>query len=204
MLSSRHKFVFLHVPKTAGNAVQTWLLPHSDDRKVTHRFQDGIERFDVRGEVTPTKHATLQAYFDVLGAALDDYEIILPVRDPVERALSLYFSPHRAFGQPAGFMPAYEPGRFVALLDRTPSMLDYIRVGGVPRRPDVLLRFEHIAVDLGELARRFGLPPPVLPVLNRSLDQAGLREELRQDPFVVDRVRRRFAEDYGFFGLWDG
>ena len=45
MLSTRHRFLFLHVPKTAGNAVQTWLLPHSDDQKVTHRHQDGIERF---------------------------------------------------------------------------------------------------------------------------------------------------------------
>ena len=112
MLSTRHHFVFLHVPKTAGNAVQTYLLPHSDDQKVTHRHQDGVERFDVRGSVTPTKHATLQAYFDRLGTELDRFEIILPVRDPVDRALSLYFSPHRAFGRPANCAVAAERQRF--------------------------------------------------------------------------------------------
>ena len=41
------------------------------------------------------------------------------------------------------------------------------------------------------------LPPPELSVLNRSLDQGGLREKLRQDPAVIDSVRSRFGEDYG-------
>jgi hypothetical protein len=202
MLSTRHHFIFLHVPKTAGNAVQTWLLPHSDDRKVTHRHQDGIERFDVRGSVTPTKHATLQAYADLLGDQFDTYATILPVRDPLERALSLYFSPHRAFGQPAGFVPAYDPHQFAALLQQTPLMVDYLRVHGVERRPSFLLRFDHLAADLAAVARHFDLPPPVLPVLNRSLDQSGQRDQLRHAPEVIALVRQRFAADYAYFGLW--
>jgi|SRR6185437_9827891 hypothetical protein len=203
MLSTRHHFLFLHVPKTAGNAVQTWLLPHSDDQKVTHRHQDGVERFDVRGSITPTKHATLQAYFDRLGEKLDAFEIILPVRDPLERALSLYFSPHRAFGQPTGFVPQYDPHEFAALLRQTPRMVDYLRIDGVERRPAFLLRFDHLAADLAAVARHFELPPPILPVLNRSLDHAGQRDQLRHAPEVVAQVRQRFAADYAYFGLWD-
>jgi len=201
VISSRHKFIFLHVPKTAGNAVQTYLLPYSDDQKVVHRHQDGVERFDVRGRVTPTKHAMLQSYADAMGPALDDFAIIFPIRDPLERALSLYFSPHRAFGRPAGFRITYEPRQFEALLREMPSMTDYLRVGGVVRRPGFVLRFEQLADDLARVATHFGLPAPQLPVLNRSLDQAGEREALKRDPAIVAQVRRRFAEDYAYFGL---
>jgi hypothetical protein len=199
MLSQRHGFIFVHVPKTAGNAVQTYLLPHSDDRKVTHRHQDGVERFDVQGSVTPTKHAALQLYAERLGDRLGDYKLILPIRDPLDRALSLYFSPHRAAGRPADFVPAFNATEFSALLDQMPRIVDYIRVNGQLRRPDFLLRFESLAADLAAVAAHFGLLPPVLPILNRSLDQSGQRATLRQNPQVVETVRQRFAEDYAYF-----
>jgi hypothetical protein len=199
MISTRHKFIFLHVPKTAGNAVQSYLLPYGDDQKLVHRHQDGIERFDVRGSLTPTKHAMLQSYADTMGAGLDAYAVILPIRDPIDRALSLYFSPHRAFGRPEGFRPVFDPAQFDLLLQKMPSMTDFVRVDGTPRPPDFLLRFDNLAADLARVAARFALPPPNLPVLNRSLDQSGERAKLRSDPEVIEKVHQRFAEDYAYF-----
>jgi hypothetical protein len=201
MISTRYKFIFLHVPKTAGNAVQSYLLPYGDDQKVVHPHQDGIERFDVRGAVTPTKHATLQSYFDVIGAGIDAFAIIMPIRDPFDRALSLYFSPHRASGKPAGFKLAYDRQQFDALIDSMPAMVDYLRVDGILRKPAFILRFDSLAADLADVATHFGLAPPQLPILNRSLDQHGEREKLRTNPDIAGRVRQRFAEDYEYFGF---
>ena len=201
MISGRHKFIFLHVPKTAGNAVQSYLLPFSDDRKVVGAYQDGVERFGVAGEVTPTKHATLADYARVLGPALDEYRVILPIRDPIDRALSLYFSPHRAFGRPAGFVPAFDLDVFARLIADMPGIVDYLRVEGVIRSPDFLLRFDNLAADLAAVAASFGWPAPALPVLNASLDRDGQRDRLRGDPAVAGLVRKRFAEDYELFGF---
>lgn len=201
MISGRYKFIFLHVPKTGGNAVQSYLLPFSDDRKVVGAYQDGVDRFGVTGDVTPTKHATLADYARVLGPALKDYQIILPIRDPLDRALSLYFSPHRAAGRPEGFVPTFRLEAFARLVAETPSMVDYLRVGGNIQRPDFLLRFDSLAADLGAVASGFGWPAPVLPVLNASLDRDGQRDRLRRDPAVAELVQRRFAEDYEHFGF---
>jgi hypothetical protein len=201
VISSAHKFIFLHVPKTAGNAVQTYLLPFSDDQKVVHGHQDGIERFNVRGAITPNKHAMLQAYADRLGPRLADFKVILPIRDPLDRALSLYFSPFRGDGREAGFVPAFSPEKFSEIIRAIPPMTDYLRVGGAVRQPDFLLRFESLAADLATVALHFGLPPPALPVLNRSLDQGGVRERLKRDPAVIGAVRERFSEDYALFRL---
>lgn len=201
MISTRHKFIFLHVRKTGGNAVQSYLLPHSDDRKVLFRHQDGVDRFEIRGSITPTKHATLQNYSDMLGSHLEEFAVILPIRDPLDRALSLYFSPHRAFGQPPGFRLAYDQSQFETLLQQMPSMTDYLRVAGGVRKPAFLLRFDNLTADLAGVADHFGLPAPQLPLLNCSLDQAGERERLKSDPWIAAEVRRRFAEDYAYFGF---
>jgi Sulfotransferase family len=201
LISSQHKFIFLHVPKTAGNAVQTYLLPYSDDRKVVHAHQDGVERFDVRGSITPNKHAMLQTYADRLGDRLAEFAVIQPIRDPLDRALSLYFSPVRGAGRGDGFVPAFSLTRFEALIQGVPPMVDYIKVAGQIRRPDFLLRFETLIADLTGVAAHFGLPPPVLPVLNRSLDQGDVRQRLKRDRAVIAAVQTRFGEDYAYFGF---
>jgi hypothetical protein len=199
VISSTHKFIFLHVPKTAGNAVQSYLLPFSDDQKVVHGHQDGVERFDVRGAVTPTKHAMLQAYADRLGSRLAEFKVILPIRDPLDRALSFYFSPFRGVGRGEGFVPAFSLQKFAEMIGAIPPMVDYLKVDGEVRQPDFLLRFDSLTADLAAVASDFGLPVPELPVLNRSLDQGGVREKLKQDRAIVRAVRARFGADYAYF-----
>jgi len=200
MISTRHKFIFLHVPKTAGNSIQTWLLPYSDDQKVVSGQQDGIDTFNIRGAITPTKHAGLQQYADVLGPRLADYAVVLPVRDPIDRMLSMYFSPHRLAGRPQGSKLTYETRFFDALVRQTPLMIEYLVVDGAVRAPSLVVRYENLATDLATMAGRFDLPAPEIPVLNRSTDRDGDRERLKQNPEVLEIVLDRFAEDYRYFG----
>jgi len=200
VISTRHKFIFLHVPKTAGNSIQTWLLPYSDDQKVVSGHQDGIETFNIRGAITPTKHAGLQKYADVLGPRLADFATVIPVRDPLDRILSLYFSPHRMVGRAPGSKLTYETRFFDALARQTPPMTEYLSVDGAIRAPSLIVRYENLAADLATMATRFDLPKPELPQLNQSADRDGERERLKRHPEVLAIVRDRFAEDYRYFG----
>ena len=52
MIFENAKTIFLHVPKTAGNAIQNQLIRFSDDIKDISSHQDGVDRFDVKGRVT--------------------------------------------------------------------------------------------------------------------------------------------------------
>ena len=88
--------IFVHVPKTAGNFLtRDYLKRYSNDTLIATGHQDGVDRFEVRGEVTTHKHMTLSEYSKSLD--LRDAYVITSIRDPVERLVSAYFSPHRRF-----------------------------------------------------------------------------------------------------------
>ncbi len=49
MLSLKNNFLFIHLPKTAGNSIQGNLQHYSEDDVVClNDLQDGIERVEIR------------------------------------------------------------------------------------------------------------------------------------------------------------
>lgn len=95
MISSQYKFIYLHVPKTGGNSIQSVLLPMSDDSLIIREVGDGYERFGISGAITSHKHNDLSCYAKAIGDQCAAYRIVMSVRNPFERAISHYFSPHR-------------------------------------------------------------------------------------------------------------
>ena len=97
MLSEKHSFLFLHLPKTAGNSIQERLKVYSDDKIVClNDIQDGVERFEVRNQFNGLhKHSSLSEYKKVLPNVLfKRLFIFATIRNPWERMISFYFSPH--------------------------------------------------------------------------------------------------------------
>lgn len=89
--------IFIHIPKTGGNSVQSTLIKYglSEDRLLLAApFQDGKERFDLCGKHTTHKHMMLWQYIDA-ESSLGAVQVATCARDPYERLVSFYFSPHR-------------------------------------------------------------------------------------------------------------
>lgn len=208
MLSTAHRFVFLHVPKTAGNTLQSLLLPLSDDAKRVVRHQDGTDRFEIRGPVTPRKHATLADYAARLGDRLDSLAVAISVRHPVPRAISAYFSPHAWMRETApgcweAQTPVWDETRFETVLE-SPACLpavEFLRLETGIRAPDHVIRTEHLAEDLRAMARALGLPLDMgnLPRLNTSAAPEA-QHRLLADPALCAAIEARFAADMAFFG----
>lgn len=198
MISHRKKFLFIHIPKTGGNSVQEVLKEHSEQQIVTRRAdQDGVDRFGVVDPAHPklTKHATLRDYYDAYGRQILSYYIFTTIRNPFDRLVSYYFSPHR--GDVA--WQADDFARFC--LDVAPlehfACHSYTRMF-VLRRPVLVRRyihFERLQDDFLEVCRDLQIEADGLQHRNKSRTRdpgAGYRE------YFSDDLRRQIEERHAF------
>ena len=204
MLSTPHKFVYLHVPKTAGNSVQTVLLPFSDDHQTCAPGQNGRDRFGLQGPVTPRKHARLSEYEAALPGVTATHRIIISVRHPYTRAVSHYFSPNRWIKPDGTFRPVYwDEAAFVALLSKPQlcAATGFLRIAGEIKEPDIILHFETLQRDFTNAIATLGLPagPAILPHVNRSAAEDTLRSRILASRALRDEVETFYQDDMDFF-----
>lgn len=198
MISLKHRFLYLHIPKTAGNAVQNLLREYSEDKVVCLTpCQDGIERFEVRNDrFNIQKHSTLGEYRRELGAAtLAPLFKFCCVRNPWERAVSFYFSPHRG-------VTAWDRHAFLQLLDQMLPVRAFLETpddaGASPfENVDFVMRYERLDEDFRTVTRRLHLPDQPLPIRNKSI-----REHFSRyyDAELIEAVGQKFADEIAFFG----
>lgn len=196
MISFRKHFLFVHVPKTAGNSIQSILRHYSEDEIFTHHaHQDGVERFALRNPHYPIKkHSTLSEYRDALGhdGFRGLYKFVC-VRNPWDRLVSAYFSPSRGG-------TAWDRHEFQKLISSTLSVADFLRLGA-EKNPfanvERVMRFEHLADDFRSVCAELSLPPVTLPEYNRSSREPYMKY---YDVDLRALVGERFAPEIERFG----
>jgi len=197
MISFQKQFLFVHIPKTAGNSVQSVLGNYSEDEIVALRSeQDGIERFGLRNpKYNIKKHSTLAEYKSALGEAqFDGLYKFTCVRNPWDRMVSYYFTPTQQVG-------TWDRKEFRKIISKALSVADYLRLGKGEEDPfgnvDYIMRFENLADDFRIVCTTLGIPTASLPQYNRSNREHYSKyytDELRE------LVRERFAPEIERFG----
>ena len=189
--------VFVHVPKTAGNFLtRDYLSKFSNDRLVATGHQDGVDRFEVQGDITTHKHMTLAEYAGSM--EIRNAYVIATIRDPVERLISAYFSPHRRFrlGTWAKLKSAIaellnigarigpdayreedivmEAGSFAEFVRDQQTYRDYLE-GYEDAKGLFLLRKESPLADLNSVLEHLGRQPFDIPQQSQFINKADYR-----------------------------
>jgi len=197
MISIRHQFLYVHIPKTGGNSVQNILSEYSEDKVVcVDPHHDGVERFEVRSDrFKVKKHSMLRDYCRELGP--ETFAKLFKfccVRNPWERAISFYFSPHRHrvnFDR-ADFLQSLERlipvTRFLALHDGDATPFQNV---------DLIMRLERLDDDFRRVCERLKISFTPLPVRNKS---TRAHYSTYYDPELVELVRARYAGEVEHFG----
>lgn len=184
MISESHKFIFVHIPKTGGNSIQSQIIRYSEDKLVsTNSLQDGVERFEVRhGNSGLRKHSTLTEYKKVLDSDFFHSAFkFCVIRNPWDRLISFYFSPHRG-------KQNWDKGEFIRFARKVKPVRKFIQIEGVlekinsrlgtnlfptNRNPlnidlDYVLKFESLNEDYEVLCKKLNIAFNPLPVRNKS------------------------------------
>jgi hypothetical protein len=197
MISFQKRFLFVHIPKTAGNSIQSVLRDYSEDELVALRSeQDGIERFGLRNpKYKIKKHSTLAEYRTALGeAGFRNLYKFTCVRNPWDRIVSFYFTPTQN-------TTTWDRRKFRKTISKVLSVADYLRLDKGDKDPfgnvDSIIRFENLADDFRAVCAALSISPTILPQYNRSS-----REHYSKyyDDELRELVRARFAAEIERFG----
>jgi len=168
MISFQKRFLFVHIPKTAGNSIQSALRDYSEDQLIALRKeQDGIERFGLRNpNYKIKKHSTLGEYRDALGD--EQFRSLYKftcVRNPWDRMVSYYFTPTQS-------PETWDRKRFREIISKGVSVADYLRLDRDEEDPfanvNYIIRFENLTDDFRTVCGTLGISPTTLPQYNRS------------------------------------
>jgi hypothetical protein len=168
MISISHNWLFVHIPRTGGNSIQSVLARYSEDKLTWGGFRDGIDRFEVHGSYTGEKHFHLQDYADAVPPEIFSQLFkFTVVRNPWARAISWFFTPLKWIS--TGRQPRWSVEEFRQEIEHMPAMAQMLKVNGSLGRLDMLLRFETLTTDFTVLTARLGIETGVtLPHRNQG------------------------------------
>jgi hypothetical protein len=113
------------------------------------------------------KHSTLNDYYKVLGQEIYSYKIFLTIRNPFDRLVSFYFSPHRGEIQ-------YNREDFSTFIEKVPPLQQFIYFKkSIFEKAEIFkdikfIRFENINEDFLKICNELGIQRVTLPHRNAS------------------------------------
>ena len=204
MISHKHKFIFIHTPKTAGNSIQHVLINYSENKMILPRARhpsapnefnkDIFERFDMEDEhIKGDKHTTLSSYYNGWRKAgyanIEDYFKFGCIRNPWDRAISYYFWKERK---------SFSKKSFISRCLRLCPMVDSFKIknNGL-NKVDFFIRLERLQEDFDVACGKIGIDRHQLPRINQS-------KHKHYTEYYDDETRRivaeRYVKDIEYFG----
>ena len=202
MISFKHKFIFIHIPKTAGTSIVKSLSLYSEDIINSNgNIKPSLELIRLAREknirINNYKHFTYNQYKQLLGDKIKDFFIFSTIRTPYERIPSIYYYSNITGVSLTGFIGAIQNGvHIIPSIGIQQNMIDTF-IGDVE---DIfLLRFENLNEDWKNLLDKLNLPYLSLDYLNigRRIDYNNLYRDSRL-LVVINKVFGEEIEKYGY------
>ncbi len=211
MISHRNRFVFVHIPKTAGQSLRKALRPHvySPVQWAAHYVGMRTGFPDLFGVDAGGAHGTAAERRAAMGDELfDSYYSFAVVRNPWDRMVSFYhFTRLRPETRNHEVATSRDFAGYVAFLHegarRHPrrQQADFILDRDGRALVSRVARFETLAQDFAEICAHLGLSAE-LPHKNSSRHGAYLREYTGETREMVAEICARDIATFGY--VFDG
>lgn len=200
IVNDTHRFVFVHIPKTAGTSIRTVLRDiegrnYRPTKAIQTRHETPTELFE-RLRLAPS---SMMPSPRQPGIPVSDYLFFCFVRNPWERFCSLHrylFDRTRAKGHATVPEDVNEFARRLA--DRDPWIM---RFKSIRRQADYLTpeigfigRYENLESDFAAITARLGLTA-ALPHINESSFRKTPHYRSLLSPLSAETIAKHYAED---------
>ena len=197
MMSQQKRFIFVHIPKTAGNSIQNALAPHSED-SINYADFDGkhYNKMGVNNKQYPLgKHSMLKDYARFYN--VHTYTKIVSVRNPWDRMLSWYMFDNKdgEFSNDGfiNFIKRMDPPE----MEMFNSQYNFISIDGKPTI-DFIIKFENLQLDFNLVCDKLFIPRIALFQLNKSKNSSMDYHNYYNDE-AKDLVYKIFKNDIEYF-----
>ncbi len=207
LISNSHRFIFVHIPKTAGMSLRHVLEPFGNgaQRAGLRRLLSNLPVPEDPRKVAFPLHVTARwARRKLPAKVFDGYLKFAVSRNPYDRAVSyvefLRQTPHlRRYEQ-------YKDATFEGALDmmgerrRSETQFDMVADEGGRPLVDRVLRMENLDEDFAALAKDLGLPAGIKVPRHNTTERGDYLDAYRSHPAAVEKVQALFGEDFDAFG----
>lgn len=213
IVSHKHRYVFIALPRTASNAIAKEL----------------VENYD--GEQILNHHALYRDFLSVASGEEKNYRPIISIRNPIDSVVSSYYkyrtSHHEIYSNPrvtkVGRLRRYvryftDTRRYNYVTKNNASFDDYfMRFYRLPYADwsmldcdkfEYIIRYENIQEDFSDVLRRLGIDQVrPLPMRNKTNKETNNYVQAFQRPETIIRAKQVFGPfmkiwDYQFPGDW--
>jgi hypothetical protein len=209
LISHKYRYIFIHIPKTAGSSIQTALV--SRERwplliRLIWRFfitfkidkqtvlLSWINIHHIRGFFVAAfaAHATAREVKDALpGAIFDGYFKFAVVRNPWDHCVSVYEYFNQVHGRCYEFKEFLERG-FTPQKARISDANGNLLV-------DYVARMENLESDMQHVFEKCGIPLAARDIIKSNQSSRQPLEDY-YDAEAVEMVRRLYKDDIEYFG----
>lgn len=198
MKSDSKKFIFIHIPKTAGNAVQKVLMPYSSERVYRKSYKGNtLNDFEIETLLGKgRKHEWVGAFIEnphILEGPLENYYKFSVVRNPWERMVSFYCYTFPSMSQKV------DPKHFLShgLSKNMPSMLDYISYDKEIQM-DKIIRYENLEVEFSEACSHLSIPFKALELTNVSKHPHYSYFYNQESLDLIEKIYKNDIDSFGY------
>jgi Sulfotransferase family len=219
ILSSRHRFLFVHIPKTAGTAMHVALTAYADpqSRPLLRRLSRHLPVVEAPGQAHFRIHDTAARIRAKLSPAVwDGFLSFAVVRNPYDHAVSHYeymkqFRTRRiaervrAMGFEEFLAWRIKPKLDQRVFLTLPSQSHFVTDAKGALLVNRILHFETLAEETAALFADLGLPDPQLKRLNPTHSRADGRSYADYyTPTTQTMVETIYGADFERFGYQRG
>jgi hypothetical protein len=207
IFSSKHKFLFIHNPKTGGSSIGLELRKFHQPRERTRFFKESLKKKEV-GDEAHVRAATMKPLFIKNNWKWDDWYKFGFVRNPWDREVSIYYFFSRNLKLMNPNLQKMWPKTFEEYVhaDRIPivgraayeDQMMYFNDVDNNCLLDFVGRFENLQEDFNTICDKIGIPKVKLSHINKAPHKSYVKEYSPEGIEIVRKKNQDFIKRFGY------